>query len=145
MEFHSLGKHCARLDCSQNDFLPFTCSFCEAVFCKDHFQPQLHGCTKHVDNSVENIQNTAPSYFECRQEGCKERSAVLMECSECKEHYCVAHRYHGCLELTGEKKVKELKKWQKPVAQFEVAKRAADLEIKEALKKSKNIALANKV
>eukprot|EP00933_Yihiella_yeosuensis_P073371 TRINITY_DN82019_c0_g1_i1.p1 TRINITY_DN82019_c0_g1~~TRINITY_DN82019_c0_g1_i1.p1 ORF type:complete len:230 (-),score=33.36 TRINITY_DN82019_c0_g1_i1:482-1114(-) len=38
------GKHCAVAHCRQCDFLPFTCSQCQDVFCLDHFRFEAHNC-----------------------------------------------------------------------------------------------------
>lgn len=37
-----IGRHCHQ--CRQIDFLPFTCSFCKQVYCKDHQKPERHAC-----------------------------------------------------------------------------------------------------
>jgi len=44
MEFHNLGKHCHDETCKQKDFLPFTCKFCEKIYCLDHRDPTSHSC-----------------------------------------------------------------------------------------------------
>lgn len=47
--------------------------------------------------------------------------------------------------MSQEERLKKLKKWQRPKAEFVIAKTAVDAEISEALKKTKNVAMANKV
>ena len=37
----SLGKVCSFAGCGTRDFLPFSCSFCERVYCLEH---KSHGC-----------------------------------------------------------------------------------------------------
>lgn len=145
MEFPQLGENCAVADCKQIDFLPFVCSHCSVVFCKNHFQAFSHNCPKCVDKYVENPAESTLKNFKCSQESCEESSPVEIACVECKKHYCVGHRYHGCLEMSQEEKLSKLKKWQRPKAEFAIAKTAVDEQVKEALKKSKNVAMANKV
>ncbi|KAG7200885.1 hypothetical protein KM043_003248 [Ampulex compressa] len=53
--------------------------------------------------------------------------------------------YHGCLEISNDEKARKLKKWQIPKQQFAEAKAAADQEVSDNLKRSKNTAMANKV
>ncbi|KAI8607889.1 hypothetical protein BC830DRAFT_1157537 [Chytriomyces sp. MP71] len=36
MEFYDVGKHCARPDCNQQDYLPFTCTHCRKNYCATH-------------------------------------------------------------------------------------------------------------
>eukprot|EP00439_Symbiodinium_sp_Y106_P067297 s2124_g11.t1 len=38
------GAHCGVKECSRLDFLPFTCSQCQGVFCLDHFRFEAHAC-----------------------------------------------------------------------------------------------------
>lgn len=38
------GAHCSVPDCSQLDFLPFTCAQCQQVFCLEHFPFEAHAC-----------------------------------------------------------------------------------------------------
>lgn len=38
------GAHCGVKECSRLDFLPFTCSQCQGVFCLDHFRFEKHSC-----------------------------------------------------------------------------------------------------
>jgi len=144
MEFHNLGSHCAVEDCKLNDFLPFECQHCHATFCKNHFQASSHNCKERPDNYVSSTESDIKNFL-CSEESCEEKSPVEIPCVKCKLHFCVGHRYHGCLEMSQEEKLSKLKKWQRPKAEFTIAKSAADEEVKEALKKSKNIAMANKV
>mmetsp|Transcript_29428 Transcript_29428/g.40674 ORF Transcript_29428/g.40674 Transcript_29428/m.40674 type:complete len:147 (+) Transcript_29428:82-522(+) len=44
--FPNLGGHCAVSDCSQLDFLPFTCNACKEKFCLDHRGYEAHKCEK---------------------------------------------------------------------------------------------------
>jgi len=41
-----IGNHCAEPTCRQKDFLPFTCKYCEKLFCLDHKEPTSHNCEK---------------------------------------------------------------------------------------------------
>lgn len=46
MEFADVGTHCNMKLCSQQDFLPFKCSFCQNIYCADHRRPTDHKCIK---------------------------------------------------------------------------------------------------
>jgi uncharacterized C2H2 Zn-finger protein/predicted nucleic acid binding AN1-type Zn finger protein len=39
-----VGSHCAKSDCQQVDFLPFTCDCCASVFCLEHRSYDAHAC-----------------------------------------------------------------------------------------------------
>lgn len=143
MEFPDTGQRCTISDCKLLDFLPFTCSHCNDVFCKDHFHVISHKCSKFVDNIADGTERL--THFVCTQNECKEKSAVEMPCVKCNKHFCVSHRHHGCLELSAEEKLNELKKWEKPKQEFSNAKTVVDKEIAKSLKKSKNPAMAHKV
>lgn len=43
--FSDEGRHCSEDYCGQKDFLPFTCSRCEKVFCITHYPPASHSCS----------------------------------------------------------------------------------------------------
>lgn len=48
MEFPNLGQQCSLQNCSQLDFLPFTCTNCQQIFCKEHYITSAHDC-KHLN------------------------------------------------------------------------------------------------
>ena len=71
-EFIDLGKHCSVLDCQQLDFLPFDCRHCSKIFCKEHFNADLHGCENQPKNDIskeERSKNT--DVYKCSVEGCE--------------------------------------------------------------------------
>ncbi|XP_012220473.1 AN1-type zinc finger protein 1-like [Linepithema humile] len=142
MEFPETGKRCSIKDCKLLDFLPFVCEHCQATFCKEHFHTISHECLK-AENPKPILEK--PVNFLCSKESCKETSPVEMPCIKCKQHFCLAHRHHGCLELDETEKIQKLKKWQIPKKQFAEAKAIVDKQIADSLKKSKNTAMANKV
>ena len=43
-EFVTIGAVCSRVECSQQDFLPFTCTGCKKPYCLSHARPAAHGC-----------------------------------------------------------------------------------------------------
>lgn len=143
MEFPTLGSQCGCKDCKQLDFLPFTCSFCSAIFCKEHFPAQSHNCPNFKDNVSSGTEKTAT--FPCSDESCKNGTLVEMKCVKCEKNFCLSHRYHGCLEMDETEKARELKKWTAPKEEFMEAKNVVDQEITKKLRKSKNSAMANKV
>lgn len=142
MEFPETGKRCSEKDCKLLDFLPFVCEHCQAIFCKEHFHMISHKCLR-AESTKLNLEKSVS--FPCSKESCKEMSPVEMPCIKCKRHFCVAHRYHGCLELSETEKTQKLKKWQIPKKQFAEAKAVVDQQIEDSLKRSKNTAMANKV
>lgn len=140
MEFPNVGERCTVEECKQLNFLPITCSHCHDVFCEQHYLTDYHKCTSFHDNVTET--KTKFSSYVCTDELCKNTSLIEMHCIKCKKHYCLKHRHHGCSEQSKEKK---LKKWQVPKNQFAEAKAIVDQEISNNLKKSKNVAMANKI
>ncbi|XP_017889546.1 AN1-type zinc finger protein 1-like [Ceratina calcarata] len=143
MEFPNLGERCSIEDCKQLNFLPFECNHCHELFCKEHFHISSHKCLS-FNEKITYTKVKAPNYT-CSDESCKETSPIEMQCIKCKKHFCLQHRFHGCLEYTNEEKTTKLKKWQIPKKQFAEAKAIVDQEISDTLKKSKNTAMANKV
>ncbi|XP_050449190.1 AN1-type zinc finger protein 1-like [Cataglyphis hispanica] len=142
MEFPENGKHCSVKDCKLLDFLPFVCEHCQATFCKEHFHMVSHECL-NTENAKLPIGKSIN--FQCSKESCKETSLIEMPCIKCKQHFCLTHRHHGCLELSETEKTQKLKKWQIPKKQFAEAKAKVDQQIADSLRKSKNTAMANKV
>lgn len=142
MEFPATGKRCSVKDCKLLDFLPFVCEHCQATFCKEHFNVVSHECLK--TETTESVVEKSASFL-CSKESCKDVSPVEMPCIKCKQHFCVMHRHHGCLELSETEKTQKLKKWQIPKKQFAEAKAIVDQQIADSLRKSKNTTLANKV
>lgn len=101
-----------------------------------------HECLK-IETTESVVEK--PASFLCSKESCKDASPVEMPCIKCKQHFCVMHRHHGCLEMSETERTQKLKKWQIPKKQFAEAKAIVDQQIADSLKKSKNTALANKV
>ena len=128
MEFPGLGKRCGLLECKQLDFLPFKCSHCQLVFCKDHFMPDKHMCT--YNDSVSIIEAGEPlKHYCCTYDGCSMSSSVEMCCQVCNKHFCLHHRHHGCNYMDQATADKERNKWEAPVRQFELAKAEADRQV----------------
>ncbi|XP_015111093.1 AN1-type zinc finger protein 1-like [Diachasma alloeum] len=143
MEFPEVGTHCAIDSCKQDDFLPFKCTHCSSIFCKNHFNVISHNCKACPENIV--LEPRKIQGFICSQELCKSSSPVEMNCIECKKHFCLAHRHHGCLEISEDEIAMKLKEWAKPKEEFKSAKSTVDAAINENLKKSKKVGMANKV
>eukprot|EP00746_Dinoflagellata_sp_MGD_P140521 gnl/MRDRNA2_/MRDRNA2_73754_c0_seq2.p1 gnl/MRDRNA2_/MRDRNA2_73754_c0~~gnl/MRDRNA2_/MRDRNA2_73754_c0_seq2.p1 ORF type:complete len:281 (-),score=42.47 gnl/MRDRNA2_/MRDRNA2_73754_c0_seq2:24-866(-) len=53
--FPVIGGHCSFKTCGARDFLPSTCRFCKAWFCRVHAEPTDHDC-EEVDNNVVGMQ-----------------------------------------------------------------------------------------
>ncbi|XP_012270577.1 AN1-type zinc finger protein 1 [Orussus abietinus] len=151
MEFPEVGTHCGFVTCGCLDFLPFTCSFCKVVFCKEHIQPAQHSCSSCHDNVTPSSStlllsvNEKPLNYLCGFPSCRETSSIEMQCEKCHSHFCISHRYHQCYEINPDARLKELRKWQVPKEEYAKAKAIVDREITNRLKKSKNMATANKV
>ncbi|KAI8093024.1 uncharacterized protein BX664DRAFT_328756 [Halteromyces radiatus] len=60
MEFPDLGKHCTFDDCSQLDFLPYTCYHCKKIYCQEHFKLDDHKCPSRQDPSLDIRVPTCP-------------------------------------------------------------------------------------
>lgn len=143
MEFPNTGEQCFINDCKQLDFLPFVCEHCQLIFCKEHFHPGSHKCPNFVDK-VKTVQEKILSFI-CSHDSCEEKSVIEMPCVKCKQHFCLGHRYHGCLEIDEQVKSQKLKKWQIPKKQYAEAKAIVDQQISNNFKKTKNVSMANKV
>merc|ERR1712144_62354 len=44
MEFSDVGDYCHLKGCNTQDFMPFTCPYCETIFCQDHRRSETHNC-----------------------------------------------------------------------------------------------------
>jgi len=128
MELPGLGKRCALLECNQLDFLPFKCTHCQLIFCKDHFMPDKHTCTQSdtvsVSEAVEHVE-----HYRCTYDNCSVSSSVEMCCQVCKKHFCLQHRHHGCSDKDQATRDKERDKWEAPRKQFERAKAEVDRQV----------------
>jgi AN1-like Zinc finger. len=127
MEFPGLGKRCGLVECKQLDFLPFKCSHCELVFCKDHFMPDKHMCTH---DSVSVTETGEPlKHYRCTYDDCSMLSVIEMCCKVCNKHFCLHHRHHGCNDVDQATIDKERNKWEAPKRQFELAKAEAERQV----------------
>ncbi|ORZ32540.1 hypothetical protein BCR44DRAFT_52825 [Catenaria anguillulae PL171] len=61
MELPHIGKHCSVKTCNLNDFLPYTCPGCKAVYCHDHWRHADHECSNPPSD------RTVPSCPLCNQ------------------------------------------------------------------------------
>ncbi|KAI9257605.1 hypothetical protein BY458DRAFT_518700 [Sporodiniella umbellata] len=53
MEFPDLGKKCSASVCNIHDFLPYTCVYCNHIFCQEHFKLQDHQCPSLNDPKMD--------------------------------------------------------------------------------------------
>ncbi len=51
MELSHVGATCSLSSCRTRDFLPFTCSGCNSVFCSSHRRPEQHACLSSSSSS----------------------------------------------------------------------------------------------
>jgi len=56
MDFQNLGKHCSDQTCRQKDFLPFTCGFCQSIFCVDHRGVSAHNCPNQNQGDINTVE-----------------------------------------------------------------------------------------
>lgn len=127
MEF---GSHCSVQECSLLDFLPFTCTACLQIYCKEHRFSDAHNCSawSKLDKTVifckkcnqilqeeqllsEHLESncTIGIYLqqkspECNLENCTNKSFI--NCKYCNLSYCILHRHlqdHKCKSLSSEK------------------------------------------
>lgn len=110
MELYNIGKHCARPECHQLDYLPFYCRTCSSHYCLAHRQYEHHiNCAGRTDvklsdeeiikrSNVTTIttERPKPKHPLCGHAGCKARpsNAVAVICRQCAGRYCVRHRFH---------------------------------------------------
>lgn len=123
-----LESHCSLQECSLLDFLPFTCTACLKIYCKNHRFPDSHNCSNwsQVDKTLlicrkcNQILNSCEEEFldehlklsctigvykqdkspECNLGNCKNKSFI--NCKNCDLFYCIAHRHledHKCKSL----------------------------------------------
>lgn len=143
MELPELGERCSHQKCKQLDFLPFQCTHCNLIFCKEHYIPDNHEC--NIGNKVSSPDVQPTTYYSCKYENCNSLSPIEMCCFVCKKHFCLQHRHHGCIDKDQDERNKEKDKWDAPKKQFEVAKaevdRQVDANITRAKKKDNKTAL----
>lgn len=127
MEF---GVQCSLEACKQLDFLPFTCTACLKIHCKDHRFPDSHKCQRwsEVDKTLMVCQEcnqiliqedllkehldsncTVGIYVhqktECEFRNCKNKTFI--DCKCCLGSYCIVHRHlqdHDCRFLSKQDK-----------------------------------------
>ncbi|XP_069679014.1 AN1-type zinc finger protein 1-like [Periplaneta americana] len=143
MELPELGKRCAVLECKQLDFLPFICTHCQIIFCKEHYMPDKHACIQ--DTAESNKEVTEPvKQYSCNHEGCSTLNPVEMCCPVCKRHFCLQHRHHGCIDKAQATRDKEREKWEAPRKQFELAKAETDRQVDASLNRAMKKGSLNK-
>lgn len=97
-----IGAHCSISTCNQLDFLPFTCSYCNKVYCRFHKDITSHQCMKYEQVSNQDKISFEIVRYKCSFGDCKKTEAVSVRCSMCGEQFCVAHRtaeLHTCPQL----------------------------------------------
>ncbi|KAI8869652.1 hypothetical protein GQ42DRAFT_179134 [Ramicandelaber brevisporus] len=103
MELPDLGRRCQHKDCGQLDFLPFMCSACSGAFCGVHRTQDAHDCSsKQQQQPVHSLSTKKAIPIICHEGvigSCVAASMVRVECTECHESFCTAHRHpssHNC-------------------------------------------------
>ena len=99
MEFSHVGKHCSLKFCNLRDFLPYTCNYCSAVFCHEHFRPDSHKCKpykklqKKYKYKIKKKLKTK-KFKRCFYKKCKEKLYNPKICTTCNNYFCISHRFH---------------------------------------------------
>ncbi|XP_031567224.1 AN1-type zinc finger protein 1-like [Actinia tenebrosa] len=122
-EFPQLGDQCQMASCKQLDFLPFTCSSCNGIFCKEHRSRLAHGCPKTEEEKSLEVDDTklhknVDDKHVCCFDGCKNRELFPVSCEHCKLNFCLGHRHqvdHQCtalpkvqVELSSDERLKQI-------------------------------------
>ncbi|CAG8619970.1 33875_t:CDS:2, partial [Racocetra persica] len=55
MELLDIGRHCAKSDCKQLDYLPIKCQYCKKEFCFNHSKPSEHNCSDAPSGDGERV------------------------------------------------------------------------------------------
>nr|XP_011416259.2 AN1-type zinc finger protein 1 isoform X2 [Crassostrea gigas] len=100
-EFPNLGEHCSLDGCKQIDFLPFTCTKCQKVFCLEHKFPDDHSCTEFKSDTP-HVEYTGTRAYSCSFTECKARELMPVVCEKCSKNFCLGHRHqkdHNCEKL----------------------------------------------
>lgn len=133
MEF---GSQCEFDECKQLDFLPFSCSACLKIYCKNHRFPDSHKCQMwseldktlvvcrkcnniliHEDSQQEHLDSNCligvhkHKKSECDKSNC--RNKTFIDCKYCLGTYCILHRHaedHDCNSLSKDKECSAMKK-----------------------------------
>ncbi|KAG8958991.1 hypothetical protein FRC03_008556 [Tulasnella sp. 419] len=122
MDLDPIGNHCSKESCNDLDFLPIACPYCEALYCRHHYSPDAHECSKHSEdggsiNKGKDKVEWIPR-AKCAMEGCSkptlESAAVIgggstdesgatisASCPKCSLSFCVRHRHAEAHECKG--------------------------------------------
>nr|XP_019008317.1 uncharacterized protein I206_06874 [Kwoniella pini CBS 10737]OCF47098.1 hypothetical protein I206_06874 [Kwoniella pini CBS 10737] len=108
--------------CNLIDFLPFTCTLCKLIYCKEHIQSPLHKCLESTSEATtSSSSNLKPGKLnrgkikcnlkECQNESIESLSGYIEElrsnndiakkinCEGCLKSFCIKHRSqisHSC-------------------------------------------------
>ncbi|KAF8652747.1 hypothetical protein AX16_004244 [Volvariella volvacea WC 439] len=114
-ELLDVGAHCSLPSCNIQDFLPIICQ-CQRYFCRDHIQPDLHGCPASI--AIDPKETRSPTSPRCALHTCNKlalNAFVLPSkfegaegivtsptvCTTCQLSFCVDHRHpisHSCTQ-----------------------------------------------
>lgn len=120
MDLDGLGGRCSLQSCRAVDYLPFSCPFCQTLYCGSHSLPAAHHCPKSPQSSVVptcpiceqpvpvprdgdvnhavavHIDSGCPARVRenkaCNKEGCRKRDVTPVTCRACGLVYCLEHR-----------------------------------------------------
>ena len=73
-----IGQHCSISTCNQLDFLPFTCRYCNKVFCRHHKDITSHQCEQYerVASKLEGKPQHEIVRYKCSFGDCKNTESV---------------------------------------------------------------------
>jgi len=99
MEFLSVGAHCERAGCGQQDFLPHNCATCERRYCAEHAAQHACRAATAAVAAPDTPAPPAPSVH-CFLPDCTSRDVVPFTCFACRAQTCLRHRdpaAHACV------------------------------------------------
>ncbi|XP_071824083.1 AN1-type zinc finger protein 1-like [Apostichopus japonicus] len=97
-----IGQHCDVSHCNQNDFLPFTCSSCNGIFCLEHRSTAAHNCEKAEEKVASSTVKSEFKSYSCSKADCRKKGPVPVTCPFCNFQFCMSHRHpqdHDCTKM----------------------------------------------
>ena len=76
------------------DYLPFTCRFCNKCFCLDHRLPRVHKCKNMPKEKVLTKDKLKIEKYKCDYKTCRSNSIFQFTCKTCEKTFCSNHRHH---------------------------------------------------
>ncbi|PIK47051.1 putative AN1-type zinc finger protein 1 [Apostichopus japonicus] len=84
------------------DFLPFTCSSCNGIFCLEHRSTAAHNCEKAEEKVASSTVKSEFKSYSCSKADCRKKGPVPVTCPFCNFQFCMSHRHpqdHDCTKM----------------------------------------------